>query len=102
MYETYRNQAYHARIQLAVLDHNHHIDKQEAHNKDCGLMYARKFRKQAKKWDATPLMMSKDISELLKEIEGTKTCCLYWHKAQKVTTIKLSGKNQKHHWQYCS
>ena len=75
MYNTYRNQAYHARIQLAVLDHNHHIDRQEAHKKDGGAMYARKFRKQTKKWDATPIMTSKEynyIPELLKEIKGQR------------------------------
>lgn len=68
----YRNQAYHARIQLAVLDHNNHLDRQEAHNRDGRVIYARKFRKQTKKWDAAPVMNNKEytyIPQLLKEIE---------------------------------
>lgn len=75
-HHTNRNQAYHARIQLAVLDHNNHIDRQEAQNRDGGVIYARKFRKQTKKWDATPLMKSKEykyIPLLLKEIEGQRS-----------------------------
>jgi len=29
-----QKQEYHARIQLAILDHNNHLDQQGAHNRD--------------------------------------------------------------------
>ena len=74
-----RNQTYHARIQLAVLDHNNHLDRDKAQNRKGKVIYARKFHKQTKKWDATPLMRDKKytyIPELLKDIEGLR-CAPY-------------------------
>ena len=56
---TCRNQSYHTRVQLAVLDHNAHLDREKAKNKTGEIIYNRKFRKQTKKWDATPSMESK-------------------------------------------
>ena len=55
----YRNQSYHTRIQLAVLDHNAHLHRQIAENKKGEPMHSRKFRKQTKKWDTTPTLTMK-------------------------------------------
>lgn len=55
----YRNQSYHTRVQLAVLDHNAHLNRQIAQNKQGELMHSRKFRKQTKKWDTTPTLTKK-------------------------------------------
>lgn len=49
-----RNQVYHARVQLAVLDHNAHVGREVATNKKGEQIYHRKYRKQTKKWDVTP------------------------------------------------
>ena len=49
----FRNQSYQARIQLSVLDYNAHINRDKAKNKEGDTIYARKFRKQTKKWDAS-------------------------------------------------
>ena len=43
------------RVQLAVLDHNAHIERTAATNIRGEPLYHRKYRKQSKKWDATPL-----------------------------------------------
>ena len=72
----FRDQSYVTRIQLAVLDHNNHLNRDKARNKQGELMYARKFRKQTKKWDATPVKERKRYSyipDLLKEIENMRT-----------------------------
>lgn len=49
-----RNQVYHARVQLAVLDHNAHVGREVATNKKGEQIYHHKYRKQTKKWDVTP------------------------------------------------
>ena len=59
MFPCFRNQSYHARVQLAVLDHNAHLDKQHLHNKDSDHIYSCKFRKQTKKWGTTPTLKKK-------------------------------------------
>ena len=72
----FRDQSYICRIQLAVLDHNNHLNQDKARNKQGDLMYARKFRKQTKKWDVTPVKERKEYSyipALLKEIENRRT-----------------------------
>ena len=71
-----RNQAYHARIQLAVLDYNSYLDREKAKNREGGVIYAWKFRKQTKKWNVTPLMNNKKytyIPELLRD-RGNENC----------------------------
>ena len=52
----FRNQSYHAHVQLAALDHNAHLDRQHLHNKDGDYIYSRKF---CKKWDTTPTLKKK-------------------------------------------
>ena len=44
-----------ARVQLAVLDHNAHLERAAATNIRGEQLYHRKYRKQSKMWDATPL-----------------------------------------------
>lgn len=44
-----------ARVQLAVLDHNAHLERAAATNIRGEQIYHRKYRKQSKKWDAAPL-----------------------------------------------
>ena len=64
-----RNQAYQARIQLAVLDNNAHCTRDPAYNKSGAALYARKYRKQSKKWDATPIKKRKDYNYMPKIID---------------------------------
>ena len=54
-----RNQAYQTRIQLAVLDYNAHLCRDKSVNKEGIEIYSCKFRKQTKKWDATPVLECK-------------------------------------------
>lgn len=68
-----RNQAYISRIQLAVLDHNHHINRETRRNKSGEIMYQRKYRKQSKGWDVTPLLVLKDYSYIPKLIDIIST-----------------------------
>jgi len=72
LYLLHRNQAYQTRVQLAVLDYNSHLTREKAKNKDGIQIYNRKFRKQTKKWDATPVLECKKyphIPKLMKDIE---------------------------------
>ena len=57
-----RNQVYCARVQLAVLDHNAHADREVAKNNKGEQIYHRKYRKQTKKWDITPTKQIKEYS----------------------------------------
>ena len=67
----FRNQAYQARVQLAVLDHNAHVTREPAINQQGVSIYHRKYRKQSKKWDVTPMKLAKKytyIPELISSI----------------------------------
>ena len=52
-------------MQLAVLDHNAHIERAAATNSKGEQIYHRKYRKQSKKWDATPVKDTKDYKYIL-------------------------------------
>ena len=54
---TSRNEAYLARTQLAVLDHNTYCDRQVATTAKGEQRYHRKYRKQSKNCDVTPVKM---------------------------------------------
>ena len=56
----FRNESYLACCQLTVLDHNEHTERQIAINKSGGVIYHRKYRKQTKKWDASPVKCDKE------------------------------------------
>ena len=58
-------------MQLAVLDHNAHIDRAQYKNKSGDGVYYRKYRKASKSWDVTPTVLKKDykyIPALMKDI----------------------------------
>jgi len=58
---------------MGVLDYNAHINRDKAQNKEGDIIYARKFRKQTKKWDASPTLEKKQFSyvpNIVKEIES--------------------------------
>ena len=71
-YLNFSDTAYRARIQLAVLDHNAHLDrnpKQRGENQ--GLQYHRRYRKQTCNWDVVKVLDRKEykyIPELMTEI----------------------------------
>jgi len=46
-------------MQLAVLDHNEHREREAAVNKNGDIIYHRKYRKQIKKWDVSPVKCDK-------------------------------------------
>ena len=58
-------------MQLAILDHNAHTERENALNKNGDIIYHRKYRKQTKKWDVSPTKSNKAykyIPELMKVI----------------------------------
>ena len=50
---------YQTRVQLAILDHNSHLQRGQAATKSGDTMFHRKYCKQSKKWDVTPTMNQK-------------------------------------------
>ena len=60
----YRNQAYQASKQLAVLDNNAHCLRDQASNKAGTAIHARKFRNQSKKCDVAPVNKTKIIDTI--------------------------------------
>ena len=58
----FRNESYTARIRLAVIDYNAHVERPIATNKEGEVIYHRKYRKQTKKWDITPVRCQKKYS----------------------------------------
>ena len=58
---------------MSVLDYNAHVNRDTAKNKEGDTIYARKFRKQTKKWDASATLEKKKfpyIPNLMKQIES--------------------------------
>ena len=58
--------------QLAVLDYDSHLCRDKAKNKEGLQIYNRNFRKQTKKWNATPVLECKKyphIPDLMAKIE---------------------------------
>ena len=51
--------AYQTRVQLTILDHNNHLQRGKAVTKSGDIVFHRKYRKQSKKWDASPTMNRK-------------------------------------------
>ena len=58
----FRNESYTARIRLAVIDYNAHVERPIATNKEGEIINHRKYRKQTKKWDITPVCCQKKYS----------------------------------------
>lgn len=57
-----RDQAYLARVHLAVLDHNAHVGREIATTAKGDQRYHHKYRKQSKKWDVTPVKAKKEYT----------------------------------------
>ena len=57
-------------MQLAMLDYDAHLEQETAKNRQGEIVYQRKYRKQTKKWDVTPIRNKKEykcMDELKKE-----------------------------------
>ena len=66
----YSDTAYRTRIQLAVLDHNAHMDHNaKQHGKSLDYQYHRRYRKQTKNWDAVKVMEAKEYKYIANLIE---------------------------------
>ena len=72
MYMYFRDSAYRARIQLAVLDHNAHISHSpKQHNSSHEFLYHRRYRKQTRQWDVVKVLETKEfkyIPEMFEEV----------------------------------
>ena len=73
----HRNQAYMARIKLAVLDHNLHTKRGIARNKNGEQIYSRRYRdvtpcKEAKKYEYLPLLMQDILTSRRESTVGLK------------------------------
>ena len=53
------SQGYETSVKLAVLDHNAHLQRNHITKQDGTKVYHRKYRKQTKKWDVTPVLEEK-------------------------------------------
>jgi len=73
MYFFNSDTAYQARIQLAVLDHNAHVNRNaKQHKQTHEYQYYRRYRKQTKHWDVVKVLEAKEykyIPELMKAIQ---------------------------------
>ena len=58
----FSNESYIACIRLAVMDYNAHAERPVARNKEGDIVYHRKYKKQTKKWDITPVRCPKKYS----------------------------------------
>ena len=77
VYVCCRNMAYQTRVQLAILDHNSHLQRGKATTKSGDIIFHRKYCKQSKKWDASPTMKHKSyqyISAIMRAIVHKRTC----------------------------
>ena len=67
----YRDQAFIARTQLAILDYNAHAKRDKYRNKDGNEVFHCKYRKASQMWDTTPAIKKKEylyISKLMDDI----------------------------------
>jgi len=72
--------AYRSRIQLAVLDHNAHIDRNpKRHTDSLEFQYHRRYRKQMRNWDAVKVMESKGYT-YIKELSNA--VLRYWEDSE--------------------
>ena len=58
----FRNESYTAHTCLAVIDYNAHAERPIVTNEEGEIIYHRKYRKQTKKWDITPVRCQKMYS----------------------------------------
>ena len=68
-----------------MLDHNAHLQRGHATNAKGDKTYHRKYRKQTKKWDITPVMETKNYGYIPELMEGVRLI-------RRQTTITLRSK----------
>ena len=73
-------------MKLAVLDHNAHLQRGHVTSAKGDKTYHRKYRKQTKKWDVTPIMENKKFEYIPELME----CVRFMHHQ---TTFTLRSKN---------
>ena len=56
------NDAYVARVELAYLDHNHHLGRAQLHTKDGNPVYTRKWSKRSSRWNLVSIPVPKTYS----------------------------------------
>ena len=81
-----RNQGYEARVKLAALDHNAHLQREQVTNDKGEKTYHRKYRKQTKQWDVTPVMENKKYEYIPELMESVRLM-------RRQTTFTLCTKN---------
>ena len=57
----YSNDVFKARTQLAIIDHNHHIGREQVTTSQ-GQAYHRQWKRRTKEWDVTPRKEKKSYS----------------------------------------
>jgi len=62
-------------VQLAVLDHNAHTGREVATTIGGDQRYHRKYRRQSKKWDVTPVKCKKDYNYIPKLMTTIAEIC---------------------------
>ena len=58
----YKHDAYVARVQLAFIDHNYHLDRQQLTTQDGKPVYTRKWGRRTSQWHVVPIPVSKTYS----------------------------------------
>ena len=66
MHYYYREEAYKARVQLAVMDHNFHLGREQRTSPSVPdrCQYRRVYRKSSQNWDAVPVLEKKSYAYL--------------------------------------
>ena len=78
----FRDSAYKARIQLAVLDHNSHVDrnpKQHSHTQN--YQYHRRYRKQSRNWDVVKVLEAKEYKYIQYIPELSNAILKFWQES---------------------
>ena len=73
-------------MKLAALNHNAHLQRGHVTNTKGEQIYHRKYRKQTKKWDVTPVMENKKYEYIPELMESV-------HLMRQQTTSTLRSKN---------
>lgn len=81
-----RNQGYETRVKLAVLDHNAHLQRNHITKPDGTKVYHRKYRKQTKKWDVTPVLEEKKYEYIPEIME-----CVRVMRIQSTVSLRHKG-----------
>ena len=66
----YKHDAYVARVQLAFIDHNSHLNRQQLKTKDGKPVYTRKWGRHTSQWHVVPIPVPKTYSYVQWRIQG--------------------------------